>query len=500
MDKSQFLVWLMTNPDMSDALHLLSATEIAQRLQAGTLTSRALVDALLARYHALNKKVGAFTYLAEPDVIAQAEASDLRRKQGKALGPLDGIPVAIKDNIAVKGQPLTCSSKMLAKLISPYDAHVIEALRAAGAIIYGRLNMDEFAMGSSTENSALQKTYNPWDLARIPGGSSGGSAAALAAGLVPLALGSDTGGSIRQPASHCGVVGLKPTYGLISRYGLVAFASSLDQIGPMARSIDDCELLLNALATPDSRDMTCFDKEQRTSLPPVAVNQLRIGIPRGILDKGVGQEVAAATRAAIDFYRSQGATIVEVDLPSSDLAVPTYYVVATAEASSNLARYDGVRYGHRSAQATTPVEMMTLSRSEGFGPEVKRRILLGTFVLSAGYADAYYVRALRARSKILSEHLAALEKVDMILTPTVPTPAFKAGEKISDPLQLYLEDIFTIPANLAGLPALSVPCGKSQHLPVGFHLVGAPLSEKKLFAASRVFEAAHSYRHQQAPL
>jgi aspartyl-tRNA(Asn)/glutamyl-tRNA(Gln) amidotransferase subunit A len=296
------------------------------------------------------------------------------------------------------------------------------------------------------------------------------------------------------------VVGLKPTYGLISRYGLVAFASSLDQIGPMARSIDDCELLLNALASPDARDMTCFDKGQRTLLPPVAVNQLRIGIPRGILDKGVGQEVAAATRAAIDFYRAQGATIVEVDLPSSELAVPTYYVVATAEASSNLARYDGVRYGHRSTQATTPVEMMTLSRSEGFGPEVKRRILLGTFVLSAGYADAYYVRALRASSKILSEHLAALEKVDMILTPTVPTPAFKAGEKISDPLQLYLEDIFTIPANLAGLPALSVPCGKSQHLPVGFHLVGAPLSEKKLLAASRVFEAAHPYRHQQAPL
>ena len=481
---------------MSDALHLLSATEIAQRLHAGTLTSRALVEALLIRYRNLNSKVGAFTYLSESDVIAQAEASDERRKQGKTLSSLDGIPVAIKDNIAVKGQPLTCSSKMLAKLISPYDAHVIEALRAAGAIIYGRLNMDEFAMGSSTENSALQKTYNPWDLARIPGGS----AAALAAGFVPLALGSDTGGSIRQPASHCGVVGLKPTYGLISRYGLVAFASSLDQIGPMARSIDDCELLLNALASPDARDMTCFDQGQRTLLPPVAVNQLRIGIPRGILDKGVGQEVAAATRAAIDFYRAQGATIVEVDLPSSDLAVPTYYVVATAEASSNLARYDGVRYGHRSSQATTPVEMMTLSRSEGFGPEVKRRILLGTFVLSAGYADAYYVRALRARSKILSEHLAALEKVDMILTPTVPTPAFKAGEKISDPLQLYLEDIFTIPANLAGLPALSVPCGKSQHLPVGFHLVGAPLSEKKLLAASRVFEASHPYRHQQAPL
>ena len=485
---------------MASALHQLSATEISQRLAKGEFTSRALVEALLKRYHEVNAKIGAFTHLDEGDVLAQADAADARRKSGKTLGPLDGIPVGIKDNIAVKGQPLTCSSKMLAKLVSPYDAHVIEALRAAGAILYGRLNMDEFAMGSSTENSALQKTYNPWDLARIPGGSSGGSASALAAGLVPLALGSDTGGSIRQPASHCGIVGLKPTYGLISRYGLVAFASSLDQIGPMARTIDDCLLLLNALATPDARDMTCFNSTQRKLLPEVAPKSLRIGIPKGVLGKGVGAEVAAATQAAIDFYKSQGCTIVEVDLPSSDLAVPTYYVVATAEASSNLARYDGVRYGHRSANAKTPIEMMTNSRSEGFGPEVKRRILLGTFVLSAGYADAYYVRALRARSKIRAEHLAALEKVDMLLTPTVPTPAFKAGEKVSDPLQLYLEDIFTIPANLAGLPALSVPCGKSGHLPVGFHLVGAPLSEHKLLAAARLFEAAHGFANQMPAL
>ncbi len=481
---------------MAQELYQLSATEISQRLAKGELTSRALVEALMKRYHALNKKVGAFTHLDEADVLAQADASDARRKAGKTLGPLDGIPVGIKDNIAVKGQPLTCSSKMLAPLVSPYDAHVIESLRAAGAILYGRLNMDEFAMGSSTENSAVQKTFNPWDLARIPGGSSGGSAAALSAGLVPLALGSDTGGSIRQPASHCGIIGLKPTYGLISRYGLVAFASSLDQIGPMARTIDDCVLLLNALASPDARDMTCFNKNHRQQLPEVAAKSLRIGVPKGVLGKGVGAEVAAATQAAIDFYKSQGCTIIEVDLPSSDLAVPTYYVVATAEASSNLARYDGVRYGHRSANAKTPIEMMTNSRSEGFGPEVKRRILLGTFVLSAGYADAYYVRALRARSKIRAEHLAALEKVDMLLTPTVPTPAFKAGEKISDPLQLYLEDIFTIPANLAGLPALSVPCGKSGHLPVGFHLVGAPLSENKLLAAARLFEAAHGFANQ----
>lgn len=485
---------------MSNALHQLSAVELSQRLQAGTLTSRALVDALIARYEAVNPKVGAFTALDIADVRAQADASDERRRQGKSRGPLEGIPVAIKDNIAVKGQPLTCSSKMLAKLVSPYDAHVTEQLRSAGAILYGRLNMDEFAMGSSTENSALQKTFNPWDLSRIPGGSSGGSAAALAAGLVPLALGSDTGGSIRQPASHCGVVGLKPTYGLVSRFGLVAFASSLDQIGPMARSVEDCELLLQVLATPDARDMTCFDASHRQPLPVAAPAALRIGVPRGFLGKGVAPEVVQALESVLDFYRRQSCAIVEVDLPSADLAVPTYYVVATAEASSNLGRYDGVRYGHRSTQASNPIEMMTNSRSEGFGPEVKRRILLGTFVLSAGYADAYYVRALRARAKIRAEYLGALAKVDVLLTPTVPTPAFKVGEKASDPLQLYLEDIFTIPANLAGLPALSVPCGRSGQLPIGFHLVGAPQSEAKLLATGKLFEAAHGFAHQQAAL
>ena len=485
---------------MAEVLHTLSAAELGRRLTAGTLTSRALCEALIARYDVFNDKVGAFTHLDRADVLAQADASDARRQAGQGRGPLEGIPVAIKDNIAVQGQPLTCSSKMLASLVSPYDSHVAERLRAAGAILYGRLNMDEFAMGSSTENSAVRKTFNPWDLTRIPGGSSGGSAAALAAGLVPLALGSDTGGSIRQPASHCGVVGLKPTYGLVSRFGLVAFASSLDQIGPMARSVEDCELLLSALASADARDMTCFSSDERALTAAGEAKKLRIGIPKGFLGKGVAPEVAAAVNAAIEFYRAQGCAISEVELPSADLAVPTYYVVATAEASSNLGRYDGVRYGHRSAQASTPVEMMTNSRSEGFGAEVKRRILLGTFVLSAGYADAYYNRALRARAKIRAEYLAALSQVDILLTPTVPTPAFKVGEKVSDPLQLYLEDIFTIPANLAGLPALSVPCGQSGHLPVGFHLVGAPLSEAKLLAAGRLFEAAHGFAHQQAAL
>ena len=485
---------------MAAALHQLTATELGAQLASGSLTARTLVEALFTRYDAVNPAVGAFTHLDRADVLAQADASDARRQAGQSRGPLEGIPVAVKDNIAVRGQPLTCSSKMLAPLVSPYDAHVVERLRAAGAILYGRLNMDEFAMGSSTENSAIRLTFNPWDLTRIPGGSSGGSAAALAAGLVPLALGSDTGGSIRQPASHCGVVGLKPTYGLISRYGLVAFASSLDQIGPMARTVADCQLLLHALASPDARDMTCFAADERSLATAPAPRALRMGIPRGFLGKGVAPEVAAAVQGAIAFYRAQGCAISEVDLPSADLAVPTYYVVATAEASSNLGRYDGVRYGHRSAQATTPVEMMTNSRSEGFGPEVKRRILLGTFVLSAGYAEAYYNRALRARAKIRAEYLAALADVDLLLTPTVPMPAFKVGEKSADPLQVYLEDIFTIPANLAGLPAMSVPCGYSGHLPVGFHLVGAPLAEAKLLAAAQLFETAHGFANQQAAL
>jgi aspartyl-tRNA(Asn)/glutamyl-tRNA(Gln) amidotransferase subunit A len=481
---------------MADAIHLLAAAEISRRLAAGTLTSRAVVDALLARLGTVDARVGAFLSVDAADVRAQADASDARRRAGRALGPLDGVPVAIKDNVAVKGQPLTCASRMLAPLVSPYDSHVAERLRAAGAVLYGRLNMDEFAMGSSTENSAFKRTCNPWDLGRIPGGSSGGSAAALAAGLVPLALGSDTGGSIRQPASHCGVVGLKPTYGLVSRFGLVAFASSLDQIGPMARTVEDCAMLLDVIAGPDARDMTCLAAEDRPAASVPDARGLRFGIPRGFLGKGVASEVSAAVTAAADFFRSQGCAVSEVDLPSADLAVPAYYVVATAEASSNLGRYDGVRYGHRSKDAPTPVDMMVNSRSEGFGPEVKRRILLGTFVLSAGYADAYYVRALRARARIRAEHLVALAGVDALLTPTVPGPAFRFGEKSADPLSLYLEDIFTIPANLAGLPAVSVPCGLAGGLPVGLQLVGAPLSERRLLAAASLFEGAHPFANR----
>lgn len=481
---------------MSEPLHTLSASELSRRLAARELTARSLAEALLARAEA-RRSLGAFNSLDADETLRQADASDRRRAEGKVLGPLDGIPVGIKDNIAVRGQSLTCSSRMLANFVSPYDSTVAERLRAAGAVLHGRLNMDEFAMGSSTETSATGLARNPWDPTRTPGGSSGGSAACVAAGLAPLALGSDTGGSIRQPASHCGLVGLKPTYGAVSRYGLVAFASSLDQIGPLARTVDDCELLLASLTGADPRDMTCLAVSDRAPLRLAAGRKPRLGVPRALLE-GVDPGVRAAYDAALDFYRSEGCEIIDIQLPTAGLAVPTYYVVATAEASSNLGRYDGVRYGHRAAGALNPVDLMERSRAEGFGAEVKRRILLGTFVLSAGYADAYYGKALAARARIRDEYLAALVKVDALVTPTVPSTAFRLGEKVADPLKMYLEDLFTIPANLAGLPALSFPVGHADNLPVGIHLVGAPQSELALLELARRFERAHTLANRVA--
>ena len=481
---------------MAADLHRLGAAELARRLASGDLTARALAEHLLARA-AAHRDLGAFNSVDPDDTLRQADASDARRRAGAALGPLDGIPVAVKDNLAVRGQPLTCSSRMLAGFVSPYDSAVAERLRAAGAVLHGRLNMDEFAMGSSTETSATGLARNPWDPARTPGGSSGGSAACLAAGLAPLALGTDTGGSIRQPASHCGLVGLKPTYGLVSRFGLVAFASSLDQVGPMARSTEDCRLLLEVLAAPDARDMTCLPADARAPRSLPAGRKPRLGVPRRLLE-GVAPAVRAAFDAALDFYRADGCEVVDVELPHAELAVPAYYVIAPAEASSNLARYDGVRYGHRAADAAGVEDLMARSRAEGFGPEVKRRILLGTFVLSAGFADAYYGKALRARALIREAHLAALAGVDAIATPTVPTSAFRLGEKSADPVQMYLEDLFTIPANLAGLPALSFPVGRDGDLPVGLHLVGAPLAEGALLDLAARFERAHDLAHRVA--
>jgi aspartyl-tRNA(Asn)/glutamyl-tRNA(Gln) amidotransferase subunit A len=434
--------------------------------------------------------------------LRQAKASDARRAQGKALGPLEGIPIAIKDTLAVKDQPLRCASKMLESYVSPFDATCVRQLRDAGAVIFGRLNMDEFAMGSSTENSAYQTTANPWDLETIPGGSSGGSAAAMAAGEAIATLGTDTGGSIRQPAALCGVVGMKPTYGLISRYGLVAFASSLDQVGPFARTVEDAAILMEAMLGKDALDSTSIAPQGDTNYVQALQTKQgpwKLGVPREFFAEGIDPEVKESIETAIDWYRNQGCEIVDISLPHSDLAVPVYYIVATAEASSNLARFDGVRYGHRSEEAKDALSLFTKSRGEGFGEEVKRRIILGTYVLSSGYYDAYYLRAQKVRTLIRNDFEQAFEKVDAILTPTSPTPAFKRGERSDDPLAMYLSDIYTISVNLAGLPALSVPCGfTGSGLPIGLQVIAPAFGEADMFAVAHAFEQAHDY-HLQTP-
>jgi aspartyl-tRNA(Asn)/glutamyl-tRNA(Gln) amidotransferase subunit A len=488
---------------MDQPLHWASATQLSTALTERTVTASALAEQLLDRVQVVDPQVGAFLGIDQPDVMEQAAASDRRHAAGATLGPLDGVPVAIKNAIAVAGQPLTCASRMLHNFVSPYDATVIAKLRAAGAVLFGRLNMDEFAMGSSTENSAIQLTRNPWNLLHAPGGSSGGSAAALASGTCPLALGSDTGGSIRQPAAFCGVVGLKPSYGRVSRYGLVAFASSLDQIGPMARTVADTALLLDAISGPDPRDATSWPEPApaccaalRTAAPP-----RRIGLPTEYFGDGMDPEVRAAIDTAIEHYRAAGCTFHAISLPHSDLAVPVYYIVATAEASANLARYDGVRYGHRTASPADMFELHARSRGEGFGPEVKRRIMLGTYVLSSGYYDAWYGRAQKVRTLIQRDFLTAFNQVDAILAPTTPTPAFRLGEKIDDPLAMYLADIYTISANLAGLPALSVPCGfSSGGLPIGLQLIGKPFDEASLLQLAHSYEQAHTWHLRRPPL
>jgi aspartyl-tRNA(Asn)/glutamyl-tRNA(Gln) amidotransferase subunit A len=487
---------------MSSELIYKSATELADLLAARKLSSAELTAAFIARAKAVEDRVRAFNSFDEADALAQARAADARRAAGQAKGPLDGIPIGLKDVIAVAGQPLTCSSRMLANFVSPYDATVTRRLRDAGAVLWGRLNMDEFAMGSSTENSAFHATSNPWDLARVPGGSSGGPAAAVAAGEMPLALGSDTGGSIRQPASFCGVVGLKPTYGLVSRYGLVAFASSLDQIGPLARSVEDAALLLGAIAGHDALDSTSY----QTPIPDYRAELGRrrgpwkLGVPKEYFGAGLDPEVGGAVRAAIEFYRAAGCEIREVSLPlAAEHAIAVYYIIATAECSSNLARYDGIRYGHRSPATTDAVDIYFKSRAEGFGPEVKRRVILGTYVLSSGYYDAYYLRAQKVRTLIRNDFMRAFREVDALLAPVAPTPAFKRGEKVSDPLAMYLSDIYTISINLAGLPGISVPCGfTGAGLPVGLQIIGQPFQEAGLLAIARAYEQAHDW-HTRHP-
>ncbi len=483
-------------------LHFRTLAELAALLEAKAITSVELTQAVIARTQAVEDQVKAFNSFDADDALAQARASDDRRAAGRARGPLDGIPIGLKDVLAVKDQPLTASSKMLANFVSPYDAHVTEQLRRAGAVVWGRLNLDEFAMGSSTENSAVHTTRNPYDLERVPGGSSGGSAAAVAAGEAPATLGSDTGGSIRQPAAFCNVVGLKPTYGLVSRYGLIAFASSLDQVGPFTRTVEDAAIVLQAIAGHDERDSTSFKTEipdYRAALKEKK-GPWRIGIPKEYFGEGLDPEVAAAVQKAIGYYKSIGCEIKEVSLPHTEYGVAVYYIIATAECSSNLARYDGVRYGHRSPDAKDITEVYFKSRAEGFGPEVKRRIMLGTYVLSSGYYDAYYLRAQKVRTLIRNDFLKAYEEVDAILTPTTPAPAFKRGEK-ADPLAMYLCDVYTIGVNLAGLPGISVPCGfTAGGLPIGLQLIGQPFKEAELLAVANAYDAAHTWGRQTPAL
>lgn len=489
---------------MSEQLYYKTASELSELLEKKEITAVELTKAVIERTKAVDSKVGAFNSYDEADAIAQAEASDKRRDEGKSLGPLDGIPIGIKDVLAVTGQPLTCSSKMLGKFVSPYDATCIEKLKAVGAVLWGRLNMDEFAMGSSTENSSTKPCSNPWNLDHVPGGSSGGSAAAVAAGEAIVSLGSDTGGSIRQPASHCGVVGLKPTYGSVSRYGLAAFASSLDQVGPMGRSVKDVATVFQAISGHDDRDSTSFKAEAVdcvAALEEKKGKKWTLGLPKEYFDTTVKTESMESVLKAVDFYKSIGCEIKEVSLPHTEYAVATYYIVATAEASSNLARYDGVRYTHRAEEYDDHIDLYFKSRAEGFGPEVKRRIMLGTYVLSSGYYDAYYLKAQKVRTLIRNDFMKAFEDVDALLAPVSPEPAFKKGEKTSDPLSMYLSDIYTISANLAGIPGLSLPCGYSESgLPIGLQILGKPFKEDEILCIANEFESAHDFVNQHPNL
>jgi aspartyl-tRNA(Asn)/glutamyl-tRNA(Gln) amidotransferase subunit A len=486
---------------MADAPFYQSIGELSGALAARRISAVELAEAVIARTREVDGRVHAFNSFDPEDALRQARASDERRAAGASRGPLEGIPVGMKDVIAVAGQPLTASSKMLAGFVSPYDATVTRKLQAAGAIPWGRLNLDEFAMGSSTENSATGPTCNPWDLTRVPGGSSGGSAAAVAAGEAIVSLGSDTGGSIRQPAALCNLVGLKPTYGLVSRYGLIAFASSLDQIGPFARSVEDAALALGAIAGHDPLDSTsvpCEIPDYRAELSRRR-GPWRLGIAKEYFGAGLDPEVGTAVQLAIDHYRKLGCEIREISLPHTKYAVGVYYIIATAECSSNLARYDGIRYGHRAAASAGTVDLYGQSRAEGFGPEVKRRIILGTYVLSSGYYDAYYLRAQKVRTLLRQDFLNAYRDVDAILTPTSPTPAFPRGEKAANPLAMYLSDIYTIGVNLAGLPGVSIPCGfSSGGLPIGLQIIGQPFREADLLAIAQAYERDHDW-HTRRP-
>ena len=475
----------------------LSVFDLQQKLRAKEVSPSEALDALEARITRVDPLIHG--YLSRDLEVARRQAAT-----ADITLPLGGVPIAIKDVINVQGEPCTCGSKILENYRSPYDATVIRMLRAAGAIPFGRTNLDEFAMGSSTENSAYGPTLNPWDATRIPGGSSGGSAAVVAAGEAFAALGSDTGGSIRQPAALCGCVGLKPTYGRVSRFGLVAFASSLDQIGPFTRTVRDSGLLLNAISGKDPQDSTSLDQPvcDYTALLGKDVRGLKLGMPKEYFIDGIDPQVDAAVRAAIRQYEALGAEIVEVSLPNTEHAVGVYYIIATAEASANLARFDGVRYGHRAENPANLLDQYCRSRAEGFGPEVKRRIILGTYVLSSGYYDAYYLRAQKVRTLIRNDFSEAFAKVDALICPTSPEPAFKVGDRSDDPLKMYLADIFTIAANLAGIPGISLPCGfatvDGTRLPIGLQLLGKPFEEAQLLQIAHAYEEATEW-HKARP-
>ncbi len=474
--------------------------ELSAQLAAGACSSVELTQEYLIKINRLNKELGCFITVDESRSLAQAQAADAQRAAGSG-SLLTGVPIAHKDIFCTQGWLTTCGSRMLANFVAPYDAHVVERCNAAGMVTLGKTNMDEFAMGSSNETSYFGPVRNPWQREAVPGGSSGGSAAAVAARLAPAATGTDTGGSIRQPAALTGVCGLKPTYGLVSRYGMIAFASSLDQAGPMARSAEDLGLLLNVMAGHDTRDSTSLERPGEDYLRDLArpVSGLRIGLPKEFFASGLEPGVQRAVESAINEYKKLGATVVDISLPNMGLSVPVYYVLAPAEASSNLSRFDGVRYGHRAAEYTDLMDMYKRTRAEGFGAEVKRRILIGTYVLSHGYYDAYYIRAQKLRRLIAQDFAEAFKKCDVIMGPTSPTTAFKLGEKSADPVQMYLSDIYTIAVNLAGLPGMSIPCGfDGSGLPVGLQIIG------NYFDEARMLNVAHQYQltadwHQHMP-
>ena len=477
-------------------LYELTVHELIDRLEKNEITPEDITNSYISRINEKEKDLDAFVSVLDKEAKQEAEGIKERTKK------FQGIPIGIKDNICIKGTKTTCGSKMLENFVAPYDATVIEKIKEEGLIPLGKMNMDEFAMGSSTEYSYFKKTKNPWDLSRVPGGSSGGSIAAVASNMVPWALGSDTGGSVRQPAALCGIVGLKPTYGQVSRYGLVAYASSLDQIGPATKDVEDSALLLSIIAGHDEKDSTSSSSPKKDYLKELknGVKGLKIGVPKEFFGEGIDAEVKKSVLDAAQTYKKLGAEVEEISLPIADYALATYYIISCAEASSNLGRFDGIRYGYRTKSYNSLKDIYVNSRTEGFGEEVKRRIILGTYVLSSGYYDAYYKKAQKVRTLIINEFKKNFEKCDVILTPTSPTTAFKFGERSDNPLQMYLADLYTVPVNIAGIPAISIPCGvDSNNLPIGLQLIGKHFDEETLFRAAYSFEQEFKFREKYKP-